>query len=707
MFGRLAILPLLGVQTGPEAHVTKRPDDVPAPVIDGRLDDPLWERCVPIGELTQVVPVAGATPSERTEVRLAVDEDALYIALRCYDRDLPGIRDTQMRRDANLDPDDRVEFLIDTFDDDRNAYWFQIGPAGSKGDALLAGDGTRFNKQWNGLWYGRARIDAEGWTAELAIPAATIDFEPTTTSWGFNLRRFVRRRSEEARWAAAEPRLSFFSASQAGTIHGVRGLDQGVGLDVIPYGLTRFEHQDGDSDLTGDVGLDLFYNLTPSTKLSLSFNTDFAETEVDTRQINLTRFPLFFPEKRKFFLEDSSVFEFGRSGSRDVTPFFSRRIGIDENGEIVPLLFAGKLTGRTDDWSFGVLDVQTQSTDDVDSQNLFSGRVQRNLFTQSDVGVTLTHGDPNGATTSTTFGADVHLRTDSFLGDRNLRFTSYALRTESSDAAAEGDAWFAGVSYPNDEVQVDANYTEIDEGFDPKLGFVPRAGIRRADGGLGYRPRLYSSVRRLLFSVDPSWTRAMTGTEESVTIAVQPFGVEWESGEVLSLSYDDRGETLDSDFEIRDGVIIPTGSYDFARYGVSFTTSDKRPVELRTSVTTGGFFDGDRTDWSAGIDLRTSKYALFGFDYNHNDVDLPGGAFTVNLARARIDFVFTPDISWSNYVQWDDVSDSLGVNSRLWWILQPGQQIFLVVDQAWDVMTERFAPTASEVTMKLSYTIRV
>ncbi|MFT5688568.1 MAG: hypothetical protein ACI8PQ_001409, partial [Planctomycetota bacterium] len=428
-----------------------------APEIDGVLDDAIWKQARQLGELRQVEPVAGGTASEGTEVTIAYDDYNVYLAVRCFDSDPGAILATQAKRDATLDPDDRVEFLFDPFLDRRNAFWFQVGAGGSKGDALLTRNGASFNKQWDGIWYGRSRIDELGWTMEVAIPTRTLNFDPEGSAWGFNVRRFIRRKNEEVRWASPEPRLRFFAAANAGTVEGFEGLKQGLGLDIKPFAVVERNYDDSDGteradvDIDFDAGLDLFYSLTPNTKLSLSFNTDFAETEVDERRVNLTRFPLFFPEKRDFFLEDSGVFFFGPSRQRDAIPFFSRRIGLSSGGE-VPLLAAAKLTGRSDGWSYGLLNVQTDSfsvedddgnEEDVSGQNLSVARVSRDILEQSDMGFVLTHGDPSGETGSGTWGVDANLRTDRFLGDRNLQLSTYVQGSESSSDDGDGSAWFA------------------------------------------------------------------------------------------------------------------------------------------------------------------------------------------------------------------------------------------------------------------------
>ena len=697
----------------PTLSIPRFADEVERPRIDGRLDDPAWESAARIAGLTQVVPVAGAAPSERTEVLLAFDETSIFVGLRCFDRDPDAIRATQARRDADLDPDDRVELVFDPFFDRRNGFWFQISPAGSIGDALITKNGSSFNKQWDTIWHGRSRITAEGWEAELRIPVQSINFDPSSTRWGFNVRRLIRRRNEEARWASPTPRIGFFSLANAGVLQGFSGLKQGLGLDVKPFVVADYQRADS-SDTDLDAGLDLFYRISPATKLSLSVNTDFAETEVDERRVNLTRFPLFFPERRDFFLEDSGAFFFGpssgRGGSRggDVIPFFSRRIGIDGDGGEVPLLGAVKVTSQTDSYSLGVLDVQTDEAGDLDSQNLAAVRFSKFLFGQSDVGVIWTHGDPGGGARNDTYGADFNFRTDRFLGDRNLRFSTYFLKTDTDGISDNDSAFLLRSSYPNDQVDLSASYTLVEDDFDPALGFVRRRGIKKYEARFAYRPRLYSSIRRLGFTLRPELFEDTSNATQSVEIAVEPISVELESGDEFRLDFRHVREVLDEDFEITDQVTVPEDAFTFTRYGFEVETSERRPVSAEADFETGDFFGGTRNDYSVGLDWRVNARFTFGGEYELNDVQLPDGEFHVRVARTRFNFQFGPELAWTNFAQWDNQSDFLGLNSRLWWIPTPGTEFFLVFNQGWRTdFDDRFAPEQSQLTFKLGYTFRL
>ncbi len=695
----------LAVAQTPSHALQRLPEGATPPVIDGLLDDAAWQLCQPLTEMLQVEPVSGAGASERTEVLLLFTATDLYIGLRCFDSNPAGLRATQMARDANLDPDDRVELLFDTFHDKRTAYWFQIGAAGSKGDALVGNSKRGFNKRWDTIWYARTSITDEGWFAELRIPFASLNFDAEGTSWGFNIRRHIRRKNEEVRWASWDPRLHFFSVSSAGTLAGLSGLEQGVGLNLTPFIAGARTDDDTGSHGDLDLGLDLFYRLSPNTKLTLSFNTDFAETEVDARQVNLTRFPLFFPEKRKFFLEDSAVFSFG-SGGNALVPFFSRRIGLDSEGETVPLLTSAKLTSTTEDYSYGILNSVTGEQGALNSRNLFAGRFAKNIFEQSRVGVLFTHGSPIGDQESYTAGVDLHLRSDTFRGSESLRFGSHILKTGDSGSSGDDLAYRAGISYPNDEVDLSASYSVVEENFAPALGFVRRTGIREYQAEAEYRPRLHTEIRRLLFEADARLITDISGHTESAEIGLIPLGIEWESGDSFRLSVTPQRENLTDDFDIADGVVILRGTHDFLRYGIGFSTADKRPMSAEVDATLGSFYDGSRTELSFDISWRASPHATFEFEYDFNDVKLDGGDFQVNLVRTRADFFFSTFVSWSNFAQWDDLSRDFGINSRLRYIFEPGREFFLVLNRSWNAFDNPFAPSNTDLRFKLAYNVR-
>ncbi|MEM7516690.1 MAG: DUF5916 domain-containing protein, partial [Planctomycetota bacterium] len=505
----------------------------------------------------------------------------------------------------------------------------------------------------------------------------------------------------------------FFSIADAGDLNGVAGMKQGLGVDLRPFFVLDAKHhrtepsRDRD-DFEFDAGLDLFYSITSRSKLSVSINTDFAETEVDDRQVNLTRFPLFFPERRDFFLEDSGVFVFANDNA--VIPFFSRRIGLDSaNGE-VPLTAAAKFTAQTDEFSVGVLNVQTDDAGNLDGQNLSVGRFSANILEQSDIGVIWTHGDPTSDRRADTYGLDLNLRTTEFLGDRNLRFNAYAVRSDNEAAAGEEDgndtAFAMSLAYPNDEISANISWTTVEERFDPSLGFVRRPGSKTYEGSFSYRPRQYTEIRRFIFEVEPQLVTDSGNNTQTVDFDTVPFGIEWESGDEFFVLASHRREVLDEDFAIADDVTIPAGSYGFGRASLLAIASDRRPFAGSLELGFGDFFDGTRSSVEANLDVRRFDPLVLSLEYEYDDIDLEGGSFDVHTARTRVEFQFTPEVTWSNVLQYDNVTDALGWNARLWWIPQPGRELFLVANQGWEVTGGDFDPTASQYTFKLGTTLR-
>jgi Domain of unknown function (DUF5916)/Carbohydrate family 9 binding domain-like len=675
-----------------------------APEIDGKLDDAVWAAAEPIGGFTQVEPREGEPPTERTEVRALCDADHLYLGIRCFDREPGRIIATQMKRDADLDTDDRVLVVIDTFEDRRNGYLFEMNPAGAKLDALIASNGEEVNESWDAIWEGRATIDEQGWSVELALPFKSLSFRPELESWGLNVQRVIKRRLENDRWASPHRNQSVLQVSEAGTLEGLAGIRQGLGLDVVPFFTAHWtEEEDGDEDLTGEPGFDAFYRLTSGLTAALTVNTDFAETEVDQRQINLTRFPLFFPEKRDFFLQDAGIFEFADLGN-DLVPFFSRRIGLTDEGEEVPILVGGKLTGRAGPYNLGFLGAHTEAAHDFDASDLFVGRILRNVGEQSSVGGIFTVGDPNGRDENALVGLDANFGTSSFLGDRNLRSSLWALGTD--DDGTEGAAFGASLVYPNDIWSWGLAAKEIQEDFSPALGFVPRTGVRKYTGELAFEPVINRAVRRLEFGAESTVVTDLDDEVESAESPLQFLGIVWDAGDELKLQAIPAYERLDEPFEIQDDVTLPVGSYDWLRWRIEAESALKRPVSGLAAVEIGDFFDGTRVDLFGEVSWRPSRYFTGELSYEQSQVDLDEGSFVTHLGAARLDLAFSPDLTWSNFIQVDNESETLGWNSRMQWILHPGEEVNFVYNHTVEREDGDLATVSQGAAIKLQYTLR-
>ncbi len=681
-----------------------------APHIDGLLAEDCWNDAIAIGDLIQTEPVEGQAPSERTETRVLFDDQHLYIGIRCFDSDPGGILASKMKRDSDLNADDRVIVVLDTFGDRRNGYTFIVNPAGAQADAFIASNGEVVNNAWDAIWHAHATIDSKGWMVEMAIPFQSLSFGSELETWGFNVQRVIKRRLENSRWASPRRNAGIYRVSEAGALTGLNGIKQGLGLDVVPFFSTHWSDNEGDdSHLLGKPGFDAFYRLAPNFGAALTVNTDFAATEVDQRRINLTRFPLFFPEKRDFFLQDAGVFQFADLGD-DLIPFFSRRVGLTDDGQEVPIDVGAKLAGQLGDFQVGLLDVQTGSAHDFEATNLFAARVSKHLGEQSSVGGIVTSGDPDGTGSNTLLGLDYNFSTSSFRQDRNLRASAWYLTTrsaeESSDPAAQDAAFGASVAYPNDTWSFELAAKEIQADFEPALGFVPRTGIRKYSGQVEYEVLVNADIRRLDFGVEPEIVTDLDGDVESSETRVGLVHVLWDSGDELSFEAIPSYERLSEPFEIEDDVTLPEGTYDWLRWRVEAESALKRPATVFGALEVGNFFDGERTDWEAGVSWRPSRYFNTEVVYEWNLVDLPQGTFDAHVGALRLDFAASPSLTWSNLLQFDNDSDSLGWNSRVQWILKPGETLNLVLNQVAEREDGDLHVTNQEATLMFQYTLR-
>ena len=693
-------------------------------VIDGLLDEPAWRSAPTIGDLTQRQPQTGEPPTERTDVTLLQDGDYLYIGVMCHDSEPQRVIGTQMARDAGLNSDDRIEIVLDTFRDQRSAFYFATNPAGALVDGLVFANGQS-NNDWDANWIVRTRRSDQGWSAEFAIPFKSLSFPAGRTVWGFNLARHIQRKLEDVRWAGARLELQFLQVSEAGEIRNLEGLTQGLGFDLRPFLGGRWLHLGGRDTVTGKPGLDMFYNVTPSLKLTATINTDFGETEVDARQINLSRFSLLFPEKRSFFLEDAGVFSFASTGPNppggipntgaDLFPFFSRQVGLLA-GEEVPIDFGLKLTGRAGRTDLGVLDVRTRDLPSVSEKNFFVGRVRRNILQQSYIGAIFTDGHPALPRSSRTFGMDVRLATSRFLGGaRNLIVAAYGLK--SANEGRSGKDWSYGVSvhYPNDKFNPQIILREIQEDFRPALGFVQRRNVRllRVGGGYNPRPKSLLGIQQLFHDVYYTrFTRLDNGEVESWDVYATLVDWHFNSGDSLHALFDVNPtyERLFAPFEISPGVFLAEGEYRFTRWRHNVSTAQKRKVQASANWSFGPYWSGRADIVVTGLTFKIPPRFIATFSTNQTFARLPEGDFTARILSAQVGYTFSPFLSFSNLIQYDNLSRNLGWQSRARWTLEPGNDLFFVFSQGWIQEDEadgrRFHAQDSKVSAKFQYTAR-
>lgn len=676
--------------------------------MDGALDEAPWRTAVPIGPLVQREPREGEPASEATDVRVLVTPDALYFGIVCHDRQPSRIVAAKLARDAELEADDSVMIVVDPFFDQRNGFFFEVNPAGARSDGQVSNNAEQIDRDWDGIWNAAARITEAGWVAEIEVPIKTLRFKPGQSVWGLNVERRIKRLNETDRWAAARRDAWISNLAEAGRLEGIEDIRQGRGFDIRPYVSAGEQDRDGEMQ----AGLDLFKNLTPNLNASVTVNTDFAETEVDDRQVNLTRFPLFFPEKRAFFLEGAGVFDvagLGGGWNVDLLPFFSRRIGLYRGGQ-VPILAGAKITGRQGRYNIGVLDVQTRRSDEahLDGQNLLAARVSRNVFRQSWVGAIFTNGNPAGTGRNSLAGADARFATSTFRGDKNLALSLFVLRTDDEVEGADY-AMGATVEYPNDLWNAFASAKQIGEQFQPALGFVPRRGIRKAESRVAFQPRPGRwGIRQLFLAVKPSIVTTLDSRVEDWAVETTPFNVRTESGDEFELSITPEYERLTEEFEISDGVEIQPGAYRWTRYTIEVATADRRPWVVESEIAWGGFYDGSIRQVEAGLDLKPSPHLAFGVEFERSAVSLAAGDFSTTVLGVKGDYAFSPNVSWANLVQYDSESRELGVQSRFRWILKPGNDLFFVLNRGWvRDLSGGYHRSFEKAAVKLQYTVRL
>ena len=678
-----------------------------APTIDGMFAPGEWEGATMISDFHQIAPVQYGPPSEPSEVFVTFDQNFLYIGAKLYDSEPEEIIARQLVQGLQFWADDRFTLILDPLNSRRSGYEFEVNPNGVRADATFeSADST--NNDWDGIWAAKSSVDANGWQTEMAIPFKTLNFDPNNSVWGISFAREIARKRERLAWSSFDRRVNLRST---GVANGITGISQGVGLDILPS-VTMTQSKDFNSaglkqsDL--EPSLDIFYKLTPSLTGIMTINTDFSAVDVDDRRINLTRFSLFFPEKREFFLQDSEVFRFADLDENG-TPFFSRRIGLSDEGDPVDLIVGLKIAGKIRDWNIGLLAVTQDGYDDIEQQQLIVGRASYNVLEESSIGMIFTAGDPTSNLDNSVIGFDFNFRDSQALLGRTVESSIWYQQSHTENLSGEDSAYGFNLSLPNSEGLFGwFGHKTLESNFNPALGFVNRGGIREYNFGTGYSIWPQSSlIRSARISLDAEQTNDIGGALETRRLRVSPIDISAESGDHLRMSIANNTEVLSEGFDILPGVIIPAGRYDFTRYQVRLRGAEQRKFVPSLGFSSGGFFTGTRSDVEFGLGIRPSKHLLVDLDYEQSVIDLPEGAFTTRLYRARINVAFNVRWSWVNSLQFDNISNNLSINSRLKWIREAGKELTLVVDHGFvRDFDNRFQSTDRLLVLKIAYLFR-
>jgi hypothetical protein len=659
-------------------------------VLDGALDEPFWASADSITDFRTKEPTEGGTPSERTVVRVVATPDGLAVGWWCYDREPRLIRRTQMRRDAELRSDDYVSLGIDGLYDQRSAFYFRTNSNGALWDGEHV-NSEQGNEEWDGVWDARARVTADGWVAEMLIPWATLRYRRDGEPWGMNFRRFIRRRNEEILWSGWKRTEGIRFLEAEGEVDGFRDLPPRARLEMRPYALgeARFterafgaggvERVTANALQVGNAGLDLKLPVTGTLTLDATVNPDFAQAEVDRQIVNLTRFPLFFPEQRPFFTEGASIFEYGARQQTQL--FYSRRIGLGAGGTPIDIPGGLRLQGRAGRQQVGLIAARTGdgewATDVV-------GRVRRDVLGRGYVGAMATLSDKSGRPGSLAGGVDVNLPYRVF-GDQNFVVLANAAWSRDSVGASTGGHYRVVLDYPNDRMDLVARYDRVDRAFRPALGFVQQRGIHRLGGNLAITPRPKGGpIRRFEFNAlgyNVVWRD--DGPLDNASFTVRPFGAQFQTGDRVEVNLSRRFDRPDTDFGIFPGVRVPSGTYVWNRAELRYVGTAARWWSVDGNASTGTFYDGRSTDASLGVRFRLEPHVLLTVDGSTTQADLAAGSFTARTVRLRGDYAANPRLNATLFAQYDNQSERLSVNARVRWTRRPGSDLYVVYTSGW------------------------
>ena len=694
------------------------------PRLDGVLDDAVWKKAAVVEEFVQQEPREGAPASERTEVRVMYDSRSLLIAVHAFDDDPSALVATEMRRDADrLLDEDSFALILDTFNDSRNGYMFVTTPLGAKLEQQISEEGegnnraglvnSNVNRNWDGVWDVATRITDDGWTAEIAIPLTTIRFaDASEQAWGVNFMRNIRRKNEQVFWAPIPKAYTLTRVSMAGALTGLQSLSHGMDLKLKPYVVSgvRDAHPDADTHTTRglrEFGADVKYGVTGGLNLDLTYNTDFAQVEADEQQVNLTRFSLFFPEKRDFFLENAGQFKMGTGGTFTSTTvetdlFFSRRIGLSDTGQVIPIVGGARLAGKTGRHNIGILDIQTDRAFNRPGDNFLVARYGADVLKRSRVGAIFVNKETLGgeAHYNRTIGADANL----VLG-RNLQVNSYVAKTQTPGLDGKDMAFFGRVAYRDPSWNVWLNYLDVQDNFNAEVGFVQRRGVKTTKAYFSPTPRPGKARIRML---EPMFVLTyITDQQNRMVARTQHFmnAFYLDDGSFVNVIYQKDLDVLDAPFQIQKNVTIPIGTYRFDELMLTYNTNPARRFYERFTYQPMEFYGGTRKTVSGAVGVRASSHLSSELQFSRNDVNLPYGEFLANLAILRVDYAMSPRATVRSLTQYNSLTHEVTNSVRFNFIYRPGSDLYIVYNdlQQTGLPHGLFTPSDRQLVVKMNY----
>lgn len=669
--------------------------------IDGELNEADWKNAEVIDEFVQIEPNAGEPNSEPMEVRILYDDENIYFGFVCYDSDITKLVANELRRDSRgLHDNDNVFVLLDTYNDKRSGFFFRINALGAIQDRAITNNGDTLNGDWDAVVACQSKINETSWTSELSIPFSQLRFKISDPLvWGINVGRELMKSQEETVWASVPVSfggLAKYRTTNLGTLVGLEGLSPSRNIEFLPYilpGTTLTNDDNAIQETTREIkfGFDAKYGITPNLTADVTYNTDFAQVEADEEQVNLTRFSLFFPEKRPFFLEGAGLFDFGvpRQSFRRPPPmllFYSRQIGFAD-GRAIPIILGGKASGKVGSYGVGFLNVLTDAYSedpteedpiDIPQTNYSVLRITKDAAAGSRIGLIAVNKDEFG-NYNRAGGVDFEFRPTDRLDVRAMWS-----RTFSPNMSGKNSAWYVGSQWRNDDFRFSASFTDIEDDFNPEVGYVRQTGIRNARSELRWAPRPQKyGIREMFSGPEVNYVLTQDNEIERWRLAYTHW-TSFSTDDSIMFFINRNFEQLDEDFEIRDGIIIPIDGYQFGAFGVRLSSSDTRPIGATTGFELGSFYNGNLRKIFFDVTLKPSYRISIDGDYQYNKVTLPGGEFEANLFSGRLNYSFSTNLYAKLYAQWNTETSVVSANFLINYIYRPGSDFYFVFNQTYD-----------------------
>ena len=640
------------------------------PILDGVIDEGFWKNAKQITSLSQVWPQVQINKDRNSLISIAHDASNLYVAAQ-LSIEHEVVANT-LQYGKSFTGDDEFIILLDTFASKQNAYWFSVNPNGVKGDGLIVNNNKEI-PEWDGVWYAASKVKGGVWTIEMALPFQILSFDPDAPHWGVNIVRKVASTQQEYHWLNVSQDLSYSDPRKFGRLQNLSKLDQGIGLGVRASASLKRSSTGFGTEFDAEPSVDLYYKFTPSLTSAFTFNTDFAGTEADERQLNFGRFNLFLPEKRQFFLQDAGIFEFGNL-TKNGRPFFSRKIGLNSDGSPIAVNHGARFSGYGNDWGLGMLSMNTESPNDSsESKQLTVLRGTYHPHQRLRTGFIFTQGDPYSNKSNSTFGFDMDYQDASLPNDQAIQLGAWLQQNDTEGVTGDDAAWGLYAKYPNDLVNLNFEFSELQKNFDPALGFVNRNNIRKYVSENRFRRHFERyGIQLIDTSLNTYIQTNLSNDIETANTYWNYLMFTFDSGDFLQFALEHSEENLREGFNLLSELPIGMGRHRYTRNWVIFNSSKARRWQVNVRWNEGGFYTGSRSSQSIDMNFQPTVNFNLGLKVQSDDISIGGKSLSLNQYALKLDVIPHKNLSWQNFIQYDDLNNRIGLDSRIRWVYKPG-----------------------------------